>query len=35
MCDLPSREVYGTNKYTFVNGITYTDATTYAPAKLI
>ena len=35
MCDLPPREVYGASKYTFTNGITYSDAITYAQAKLI
>jgi len=35
VCDLPPREVYGANKYIFVNGITYSDAITYAQAKLI
>ena len=35
MCDLPPREVYGASKYIFANGITYSDAMTYAQAKLI
>jgi hypothetical protein len=35
VCDLPPREVYGASKYTFTNGITYCDATTYAQVKLI
>jgi hypothetical protein len=35
VCDLPPREVYGASKYIFANGITYSDAITYAQAKLI
>jgi len=35
VCDLPPRKVHGASKYIFVNGITHSDAITYAQAKLI